>query len=135
MKQLFFAIAMLGLFAAASFAIDAPAVQARVPFDFSAGPVQAPAGVYTLDRNASSGVLMLKDAKGHVKALLHTTPVYKNQLGQQPMLVFNKIGDRYFLNRVWSSSGPGFELQKSKVEKELRASAQTEQVLVAATSR
>ena len=137
MKKLFLALAMVGLFTASAFAVDASALKARVPFDFAAGSTELAAGVYTIERHsAQSGVLMLRDDSGHVKALIQTNAVTGRKIGEPAMLVFNKYGDRYFLHRVLNAgSGTGSELRKTKIERELVASAPVQQVMVAAVYR
>lgn len=135
MKKILFALAMIGMFAAASMAADIYAVKARVPFDFAVAGTQLPAGVYTIERQGTPGMLMLRDAAGHIKTLFQAQPVYTNGNAQSSMLVFNKYGDRYFLAKVWSAAGSGAQLNRTKIERELVAAAPVEQVLVAAIYR
>ena len=135
MKKILFSLAMIGMFAAASMAAEFFAVKARVPFDFAVAGRQLPAGVYTVERHGTPGMLMLRDAAGHIKTLFQAHPVYTNASAPSPMLVFNKYGDRYFLARVWSAAGPGAQLNRTKIEKELVAAAPVEQILVAAIYR
>ncbi len=46
---------------------------------------------------------------------------------QNPKLVFDKIGDRYFLSQIWmTQSESGLQLPASKLEKEVRMSANAE---------
>jgi len=78
---------------------------------------------------------MLRDSAGRIKTVFPASPVYTNASAPSPMLVFNKYGDRYFLARVWSAAGPGAQLNRTKIERELVAAAPVEQVLVAAIYR
>ena len=135
MKKVLFALAMIGVFAATSMAADVYAVKARVPFDFAVAGTQLPAGVYTITQHSAAGMLMLKDAAGHVKTMFPTNPVYTNGSAHPPMLVFNKYGDRYFLSKVWPATGVGAQLNRTKIERELVAAAPMEQVMVAAIYR
>ncbi|MCX6635752.1 MAG: hypothetical protein NT090_11830 [Acidobacteria bacterium] len=135
MKKILFALAMIGVFAATSVAADLFAVKARIPFDFAVAGKQLPAGVYTVERQSSPGVLMLRDAAGRVDVLFLAMPVYTNTDAQTPMLVFNKYGDRYFLAKIWPATGAGAQLNPTKIERELVAAAPVEQVLVAAIYR
>lgn len=135
MKRILFALAMIGIFAATSMAADSFALKARVPFDFAVAGKQLPAGVYTLERQGTPGMLMLRDAAGHIQTIFQVQSVYTNASAQSPMLIFNKYGDRYFLAKIWSASGPGAQLNRTKIERELVAAAPVEQVLVAAIYR
>ncbi|MEK7753874.1 MAG: hypothetical protein AAB654_18270, partial [Acidobacteriota bacterium] len=120
---------------AASMADEVYTVKARVPFDFAVAGKQLPAGVYTIDRQGAPGMLMLRDAAGHVKTMFQTIPVYINGNAHSPMLVFNKYGDRYFLATIWPASNTGARLNRTKIERELVAAAPMEQIMVAAIYR
>jgi hypothetical protein len=135
MKKVLFSLAMIGIFAATSMAADTFALKARIPFDFAVAGTQLPAGVYTVERQGTPGMLMLRDAAGHIKTIFPAHPVYTNASAQSPMLVFNKYGDRCFLAKIWSATGPGAQLNRTKIERELVAAAPVEQVLVAAIYR
>lgn len=135
MKKFLLALAMIGVFAATSAAADFGTLKARIPFDFSAAGKEFAAGVYSVERQALSGVLTIRDAAGHTKAFVQVNPLYSNKTDQSPMLVFNKYGDRYFLAKIVPPAGMGAMLRKSKMEKELMAAAPAEQVLVAAIYR
>jgi hypothetical protein len=136
MKKILSALAMIGMFAATSMAADIFTLKARIPFDFAVAGKQLTAGVYTVERQSTPGVLMLRNAAGRVDVLFVAMPVYTNTDAQTPMLVFNKYGDRYFLAKIWPASGAGAQLNPTKIERELVASAApAEQVLVAAIYR
>jgi hypothetical protein len=135
MKKLLMALAMIGVFTATSAAADATTLKARIPFDFSAAGTEFSAGVYSVERQPLTGVMAIRDAAGHTKAFLQVNPIYINNYGQAPMLVFNKYGDRYFLAKVLPPVGMGSQLRKDKMEKELMAAAPADQVLVAAIYR
>ncbi|MBI4877935.1 MAG: hypothetical protein HY822_25165 [Acidobacteria bacterium] len=131
MKNLFLALAMIGLFAAAAFAQEASVVLARVPFDFAVGAAQMPAGVYTLERNTAAGMLTIRDGSGLVKAMIQAIRMENSKADRQPMLVFNTYGGRHFLSRVWWANGPGQQMLRTRIEKELLAATGAKQVLVA----
>ncbi len=135
MKRLLLALAMIGIFAATTIAAENYALKARVPFDFSAAGVQVSAGVYTIERQGAPGILMIRDDNGHIKAVFQTITVSPARDNDEARLVFNKYGDQYFLSRVINVVGPGAELRKSKIERELVASAPVQQVMLAASYR
>ena len=135
MKKLLFALATIGIFAAAAVAAPSFTLKARVPFDFAIGGNNLAAGVYTIEPQSNPDIYMIRDAAGHVKGLFTANRVYTVNGDQSPMLVFNKYGDRYFLSRVWPAIGTGAQLNKTKIERELVAAAPVEQVMVAAIYR
>jgi hypothetical protein len=96
------------------------ATTATVPFAFTVGQSEMPAGTYTLTRFSDSAIVVRDSntAKGVVSLFL---------LGQAsnsdstPRLVFNKYGDKYFLSQVSPGSGKSvMQLPASKLEKEVR---------------
>ncbi len=136
MRKLFFTLGAIGLFTVAAFAQNYP-VKARVPFEFSAAGIQFSAGEYTIEPHSLPSILRIRDEAGHIKAFLQVTSTSRSNGVEAPALVFNRYGDQYFLSRVWNMGSNGSELMKSKIERELSASAAVpaEQVLVAAVYR
>lgn len=136
MKRILMTLAAFGMFAATSVAADLYAVKARIPFDFAVAGLQLPAGTYEVTRQGPTGLLVIKDAAGAVKAAFHANPLYTTKRTQRAVFVFNKYGDRYFLSRVWAGGmNGGRELRKTKTERELMAVAPHEQVIVASIYR
>ena len=136
MKRILMTLAVLGVFAASSMAVEFNAMTARVPFDFELAGMQFQAGTYQIERGGQPNLLAIRDSAGHVRAAFQTNPLYNNNRTQQAMLVFNKYGDRYFLSRVWTSdANPGYQLRKSRIERELLAAAPAEQVFLAVVYR
>jgi hypothetical protein len=131
------ALSLFGIFAAAAMAAANPVV-ARVPFDFTAAGIQLTAGVYTIEPQGMPGVLLIRDADGHTKGMFVTNKSYRGRNETQPLLVFNRYGDRYFLSRVWGQGETGATVPMSKIERELTASSAVpaaEPVVVVATVR
>ena len=136
MKKSLLALAIIGLFAVSSFAAEAYTLKARVPFDFTVGMAQVPAGVYSIERTSTLGVMLLRDAAGHAKAIFPVNSIQSPHRYPEAMLVFNKYGDQYFLHRVWTPTTiSGAELKMTKIERELVASVPATETLVAATYR
>ena len=94
------------------------AVKADVPFDFTVGNKLVPAGTYTISAEASN-VIEIQNLDKHVAMLTTTTPDGKESKTNK--LVFDKIGDQYFLSEVLCSSADmNMAVPTSKAEKAAR---------------
>lgn len=93
---------------------------ANVPFAFSVGDHQLPAGAYAVREMDRATLIEAKDGPEKVLGIyLYAGP----SKADETKLVFDKVGDHYFLAQIWTSArGQGLELPQSKLEKELRAS-------------
>ena len=112
-----------------AFAIAVPTVHAQnakmlsanVPFAFSADGKQLPAGAYEV-REVGARATMIETQDGREKVL----GIYQYagpSKATESKLVFDKIGDSYFLREIWTSTrGQGLALPESKREQEVRAS-------------
>jgi len=102
-------------------------IKADVPFDFTAGDKTIPAGECLVHADGASGAALWignRDAKVNT----YVVPMQTRGLdpSERTVLVFHKYGDRYFLARVErNGSAAGYQLQETKVEKELRAQNKT----------
>lgn len=118
MKQ-FAAIALLAFasFAATDRALAwDQAVRATVPFSFTAGGAQFPAGVYTIIHD-SPQMIRLKSEDKQQRVIVSSIGAYPETIGDNK-LVFHKYGDRYFLSEVVNSaSNLDVRLPISKLEK------------------
>ncbi len=111
----------------AAFAIAVPLVHAQtimsgnVPFAFSVGQRQLPAGAYEVrDIGDRATVIAAKDGDAKVLGIYAYAGPSK---ADQTKLVFDKVGDHYFLREIWTSArGQGLAVPESKLEKELMAS-------------
>ncbi|MGA9770651.1 MAG: hypothetical protein WBV94_16545 [Blastocatellia bacterium] len=97
-------------------------IVADIPYDFVVRDQTLPAGKYTIkvsdDKDLS--VLVLRSANGRRSALFQTQDIQANQTPRKTELVFDKVGDAYFLSQIWlSGSDQGVELEKSKAEQKL----------------
>jgi hypothetical protein len=94
------------------------AEQANVPFAFNVGSSQLPAGSYRITvEDANAGPIMIGNS---------TTGAHVLSLGQREYggdgswkLVFQHIGDRYFLTHIWGAPGAGIKLQAPKPKTKL----------------
>ena len=109
-------------------------LKATVPFPFTVGKTEVPAGTYTINSISHSAIVIRGTESGGVVTVVGPGPDTNDST---PKLVFNKYGDKYFLSRISRGSGSGvMQLPTSKLEKELRiASARhaQEQRMIAAS--
>jgi hypothetical protein len=97
-------------------------IVADIPFDFVIGDQTLPAGKYTMkvSDDTNLNLLALRNDRGRTVLFFQTLDVEANQEPRHTELVFNKIGDEYFLSRIWlEGSNSGDELEKSKAERRL----------------
>jgi hypothetical protein len=76
------------------------AVRADVPFDFYAGTQKMPAGLYYVTFDLDSDVVQLNDNNGH--SVLMRGFEADEVAFQQPKLIFDHLGDNYFLKQCES---------------------------------
>jgi len=128
------AVSTLG--AAARAVAQTPAVEAKVPFEFTVGGKLLPADTYTIT-STESGVILIRNADNHF--WVETTAVQTNQQSRRAgALVFDKYGNRYFLHEVLDPNVAGLnvDVPKSKLEKtvqvqEAKYGGEPEVVLIA----
>jgi hypothetical protein len=107
-------------------------IRAKIPFEFSVGDKQLPAGEYTFSRLSEfSDSKMMSvssvDARTHLFQLTFGTERLKPK--NESTLVFQKYGDQYFLEQIWlSGEQEGTRLPESRSERTIqRQLAQTQQ--------
>jgi hypothetical protein len=95
-------------------------MSANVPFAFSVGAKQLPAGTYAVREMDRATLIQSRDGKNSVLGIYAYAGPSK---ADETKLVFHKFGDHYFLAQIWTSArGEGLAVPESKMEKELRAS-------------
>ena len=83
----------------------------NVPFAFMVGDVRLPAGDYVVkDLSDGSGVLAIASADGREFTYTLTIPSTVTDREEQPELIFEKLGERYFLARVVPQRGDAREI-------------------------
>lgn len=94
-------------------------VEAKIPFEFTAGDTQLPAGNYLIVRSSNVEPSMeISNEDKSIKVFLLVE--YMSEMdGTQPAeLVFHKIGDKDFLSEVRTQSDI-YQLEESQQEKQL----------------
>jgi hypothetical protein len=105
-------------------------VRATIPFAFRAGENVMPAGDYTF-RHRDSNLVLHKEGGGPSVILL-TNAALRSKPSLDSRANFSRYGERYFLSSVWSQgSAAGFEVMKSRAEKELARQTARESVGIA----
>src|SRR5882724_9308827 len=104
------------------------AIKADIPYDFTVGTTTLPAGKYEIRTlgNIDINTLEIRSDDGHTTVIFETITAQADQTPDKTELVFNKVGDKYFLSRMWlEGNNIGNELEKSKMEKMLESQAIT----------
>jgi hypothetical protein len=93
-------------------------IKANIPFAFSMGTTQLPAGPYIAERS-SQGVVRLRNTANWKSCVsLVSTGQLKRDI-QRPQLVFHRYGDKYFIAKIWDGqSDTAYQFPKSKAERE-----------------
>jgi hypothetical protein len=95
-------------------------VKASIPFDFVVGDHAYPAGEYTVkSMNQSGAPIRIDNADESEKGITLSNACHKGQPAAGTTLVFQRLGDSYFLYQIWtegSSSGREFPMSKTQVQ-------------------
>jgi hypothetical protein len=79
--------------------------KAKVPFAFNVGTKQLPAGTYEIKLVGGADVIMIENNETRAAAL--SIARREGRGDTESKLVFDHVGDRYFLTEVWNSSDAG----------------------------
>jgi hypothetical protein len=99
-----------------------PDLEANIPFKFMVGDTRLPAGKYMIKRvnDFDANALEIRSADDHVAVMFLTESAQTNQTPNKSELVFNRIGDKYFLHQIWSEGDNiGEQLPVSRMEKKM----------------
>ena len=109
-------------------------VKASIPVDFVVGDHAYSAGEYTVKSlSQGSAAIRIDNADESEKGMTLSSVCQKAQLAAQTVLVFQRLGDNYFLYQVWTEGNTtGREFPMSKTEIQLARNSQPEIVIVAA---
>jgi hypothetical protein len=136
-RQILSLVGVLSLVLVAGSAVAQERVQADVPFNFTVGRTNMPAGEYTVSPVAGGDTLLIQSKdKQSVKL---TTP-HRAQIAapsKTTKLVFHCYGkDQCFLYQIWvQGRDRGREFPKSSVENEVEAKLRSRDVPVIASAR
>jgi hypothetical protein len=103
--------------------IDSDAtIEANIPYAFVVKDTQLPAGKYTIRvaDETNPNMLEIRSAKGHTAVFFETENKLVNRTMRKSELVFDKIGDKYFLSQVFlKGDNSGNQLPESKMARRL----------------
>ncbi|SRR6266436_1237161 len=128
LKNLFFVLCLVsgcGLTTAVSAQIPSNvSLQANIPYTFMVGNTRLAAGKYTVkvaDDN-DLHLLEIKSADGYTSVFFETVAAVSNEIPGKTELVFDKIGDDYFLSQVWLVGNRSEnQLFESKIQQSAKA--------------
>lgn len=99
-------------------------LRANIPFAFSVGNTQLPAGKYSVSRvlpNSGDSLIEISSLAGKASAFRTTIPVTTGKPRDKATLVFHRYGDQYFLFQVWAAGvSTGLTFSPSRSERELQ---------------
>jgi hypothetical protein len=105
-------------------------VRANIPFDFVVGNTVYAAGTYTIGAATPNSSALLLD--GDTRGFVIPIDCSSNQPSKSTKLVFDRMGDTYFLHQIWVEGNTiGREIPKGKAELRMAANP-AESVTVAA---
>lgn len=94
-----------------------PVARVSIPFAFYIGNQAMPAGLYSIDHEAST-LFLLRGPSSSGEVLTH--PVTTNRPPARGFVAFRHIGNAYFLGGLWSGgTATGMECPESSTEKKL----------------
>ena len=127
-KQMIKTLSMLMLLAVVALATAAAVsaqssrrVVATIPFSFTVGDKDMPAGTYGVaPTTVGSGILRITGANNSKSVVRLTSSLHRND-SSTGKLVFHRYQDQYFLSEIWSpGETEGRQLMKSNREKAMQ---------------
>lgn len=110
------------LCAAAPAAYSQTKVIAEIPFDFTVGKYECPAGVWTIARSHENpGILTLESRDGKHRFMVAAGTATRTEPLGKAQIVFNQYGGERFLSQVWRTDAVGSELRPGAAERKLIA--------------
>ncbi len=102
----------------------------QIPFAFTAGNQEMPAGEYWI-QNVESGVVEIGSADRHHVARLMTNDVMLPGAARESKLLFKRYGDKTYLSRILRQGDPvGSDVQQTRAELALARAAAAKPVEV-----
>jgi hypothetical protein len=114
-------VLVVALCAVAAQAQSRALVMGTVPFDFYVGNQAVPSGEYTIG-SIQPNVQAWYNEQGTGKFMFMTNPIEKIGQPQRAKLVFDKLGDAYYLAEIWTADGGHEVVAKPKALKLARLS-------------
>jgi hypothetical protein len=99
-------------------------VKANIPQAFVVNDTTLPAGKYTIRvvEDTALDVLEIRSEDGRTTVLFNTDSAEPKQMPNKTELVFDKVGDTYFLSQIFvEGDDTGNQLIKSRMERKLES--------------
>jgi hypothetical protein len=126
------------LLTSASFAAQAQnraLIKANIPFAFTVENVELPAGDYTIFSLAPDKLILVQSADGRHTAIVHMLESTKWQEAKQSMVVFQHVGNEFFLSQVWQEgSGVYHQMRTGRRATQLAKNGRTSQLVTVVAS-
>lgn len=114
-------------------------LEVNIPHSFIVRDTTLPAGRYMIkvaDDYSNLNVLEIRSIKGHTSVFFDTESVQLPREARHSELVFDKIGDNYFLSRIFfGGDESGNQLEKSRMQRRLEDGGATADTHSMAASR
>ena len=130
-KSIILSVAAVALWGTSS--LKAQTVTVEIPFAFSAQDTTLPAGKYTISTSSASSssrdLMLIRNVKTH-KGMLFLAPENESEYKgaeDRNVVLFHRIGDRYFLAEVKTKALCG-HIDPSKLERELSSEGKAQPV-------
>lgn len=127
---------LAGLFAAVCLAAPAASAQsaiavAQIPFAFTVGGTQYPAGAWLIQDTQSNPLLQkLRSADGKHQLMVMTVRIDGGNAAGPAKLTFRRYGGEHFLSEIWRQGGDGAGIGPGRAERELIAAGSRPQTVV-----
>ena len=120
LTAIFSAMALIAILATAAStqAQSGFTIRLTVPFDFVIGNETYSSGDYLVSTGNNPDLIKVQSKAGNGTAFVTGVALRPAWGEHQAELVFNRYGERYFLNTIWLGS-EGHQLAKSKLERKL----------------
>jgi hypothetical protein len=98
------------LLSAAPIHAEAAQVGCQIPFSFIVHGTTLPAGTYQASVDAAQGLIAIR---GYHTAVFTIVNYVESRDEKNPMLVFHRYGDQYYLREIWLGGRSGRELLRN----------------------
>ena len=93
-------------------------VVANIPFEFTVGNNELPAGTYAVEPATSGSPAMKIVGRENAKSTIRLSSLLQRSTSEKGKLVFHRYANRYFLVEIWSTGErEGRKLNKSNSER------------------
>mgnify|MGYP001445131855 CR=1 FL=1 len=97
---------LLAISAAAASAQSSLSLHVHVPFNFTAGQANLPAGDYVVAQESNSGLILLQSQASKSAAAILTSNGDTPLTNRSPQLIFERRGERNVLTQIRVSDSP-----------------------------